>query len=453
MAKEEIYALVKELEDLCLWSCRKIWHHPEVGGTEKDSSEHYRKMLGDEGFTIKNESRYPYCFCAEYGSGSPVIAILGEYDALPGLSQKPVSHKEAEEEGAAGHGCGHNLLGSAAAAGAIAIKRFLEKAKISGTVRFYGCPEEEILCGKVKMIYYKMFDGCDIAISWHPMSANVVYDSGYLANASAHFAFNGRASHAGFAPHLGRSALDAVELMNVGVNYMREHVNSAARIHYSTCGDRFAPNIVPPHASSWYFVRAPYITEVKEILDWIGRIAQGAALMTETTAEMKIDYGCCEMLENHAYADLAYANMLEAGVPKYTDEEKQFARELLETVAPADLKRAYKSFNMEAPLVDEVTVRDQYLKTPLTASTDSGDVSQMMPMCMFSVTCWPIATAPHTWQAAASAGTSIGEKGALAAAKILAGIAYDLYTQPETLAAIKAEFEAKKAQYAPMYEE
>lgn len=200
-----------------------------------------------------------------------------------GLSQKVSETKEEVTEGAPGHGCGHNLLGSAAATAAIAVKRFLENEGMEGTIRFYGCPEEEMLSGKVKMAYYHMFDDCDMAISWHPMSTNMVYDNGYLASASAHFEFKGRSSHAAFAPEVGRSALDAVELMNVGVNYLREHVTSKARIHYTTDSGGFAPNIVPPRAGSWYFVRAPYISDVKEILERVRKIAEGACLMTETS--------------------------------------------------------------------------------------------------------------------------------------------------------------------------
>lgn len=311
MKKSDLHNEVKKMASLLESSCRIIWEHPETGGSEKESADYFRKVLGNEGFKIVNEERLEHAFYAEYGSGKPVIAVLGEYDALPGLSQKVADCKAPVAEGAPGHGCGHNLLGSAAAVGAIAVKRYLEAEKISGTIRFYGCPEEELLSGKVKMIYYHMFDGCDFAISWHPMSANMVYDSGYLASASAHFKFKGRSSHAAFAPELGRSALDAVELMNVGANYLREHVTSRARIHYTTDSGGFAPNIVPPLAGSWYFVRAPYIADVKEILQRIGKIAEGAALMTETEMEMKVDYGCCEMLENHTYGDLGEGLLLD----------------------------------------------------------------------------------------------------------------------------------------------
>ena len=228
MTKKELHQIVDSLEPLCQKSCKRLWDHPEVGGEEKESANYFREILSEEGFVIVNEAELPHAFYAEYGSGTPVIAILGEYDALPGLSQTVSAQKEAVREGAAGHGCGHNLLGAASAVAAIAVKRFLEQENQEGTIRFYGCPEEELLSGKVKMSYHHMFDGCDMAISWHPMSANMVYDSGYLASASAHFKFYGKSSHAAFAPEVGRSALDAVELMNVGVNYLREHVTSKA---------------------------------------------------------------------------------------------------------------------------------------------------------------------------------------------------------------------------------
>ena len=453
MEKKDLHLEVKKMESLLQTSCRTIWENPEVGGNEKASADYFRRLLDAEGFHIINEEHLEHAFCAEYGSGKPVIAILGEYDALPGLSQKVTDKKKPVKAGAPGHGCGHNLLGSAAEVGAIAVKRYLEAEGISGTVRFYGCPEEELLCGKVKMAYYHMFDGCDFAISWHPMSANMVYDNGYLASASAHFEFKGRSSHAAFAPELGRSALDAVELMNVGVNYLREHVTSKARIHYTTDSGGFAPNIVPPRAGSWYFVRAPYISDVKEILARVGKVAEGAALMTETQVEMKVDYGCCEMQENHAFGDLAYENLKEAELPVFDEEEMAFANRLLESVSDADKEKAQKLYETEGkPMVWKLNSRNLYEINPLTASSDSGDVSHMMPMCAISTSCWPASVAPHTWQSAAAAGSSLGEKGALCAAQVIAGIAYDLYNKPEVREDILKEFEEKKDEYTPMYE-
>ncbi len=453
MTKKELHQIVESLEPLCQKSCKLLWEEPEIGGEEEESANYFRKILSEEGFVIVNEEKLPHAFYAEYGSGTPVIAILGEYDALPGLSQAVSDQKETVKEGAAGHGCGHNLLGSASAVAAIAIKRFLENENREGTIRFYGCPEEELLSGKVKMAYYHMFDDCDMAISWHPMSTNMVYDSGYLASASAHFEFKGKSSHAAFAPEVGRSALDAVELMSVGVNYLREHVTSKARIHYTTDSGGFSPNIVPPRAGSWYFVRAPYISDVKEILERVRKVAEGACLMTETSMEMKIDYGCCELLENHAYADLAYENLKEANLPAYTKEELEFASKLESTLADETVAHARMLYDTEnLPLSTKVGARDLYRINPLTASSDSGDVSHMMPMCLISTTCWPAAVSPHTWQATASTGSTIGEKGALSAAEVMAGIAYDLYKHTEIREKIMKEFQEKKQNYKPMYE-
>lgn len=454
MTKTQLHEIVKSLESLCQDSCRFIWNHPETGGAEEQAAEHYRQLFADEGFLLVNEEHLPNALCAEYGSGHPVIAILGEYDALPGLSQQAVEHMDPVCPGEPGHGCGHNLLGAAAAAGAIAVKRFLESEGISGTVRFYGCPEEELLSGKVKMAYYHMFDGCDLAISWHPMNANMVYESGYLASASAHFAFQGKSSHAAFAPELGRSALDAVELMSVGSNYLREHVTHKARIHYTTDSGGFAPNIVPPRAGAWYYVRAPHMSDVREILERVHKVAQGAAMMTETNVTMKVDYGCCELLGNSAYADLAYENLKAAPLPDFSDRELAFAKSLEATLPRWDAERAEKLYGTgDSPMAQAVSPRDLGLEAPLTASSDSGDVSQLMPMCLLTTACWPVGVAPHTWQAAAAAGSTLGEKGALCAAQAIAGIAYDLYTQPQTAATILREFRSKQDAYTPMYSE
>lgn len=455
MIKQVIYDEVLNLKEQCEEICRTLWNKPEVGGEEKESANYIRGILEREGFVIVNEPHLEHAFYAEYGSGSPVVAVIGEYDALPELSQKVCSHKEPIEQGAPGHGCGHNLLGAAATTGAIALKRFLEQSEMSGTVRFYGCPEEELLDGKVKMAYYHMFDGCDAAITWHPMGANMVYDEGYLANASERFYFKGRTSHAAFAPERGRSALDAVELMNVGSNYLREHVIDKTRIHYSTNSGGFAPNIVPDKASAWYFVRAPHMADVKETLARIEKIAQGAALMTETEVEMVLESGCCEFQGNTVFSDLAYANLVEADGPKYTEEELDFAKKLQETVENSIIEKEqklYQTYNTAMNI--GVAPRELWKEIPLTASSDAGDVSFLAPACTFTTACWPIGCSPHTWQATAANGMSLGEKGAFYAAKVAAGIGYDLFTKPELLDAIKKEFaERDTGTYKPMYEE
>jgi aminobenzoyl-glutamate utilization protein B len=453
MMKQEIYKQVESMRGLFDEISQNLWEHPETGGNEKNSANCFRELLEKESFRIKNVPELPHAFCAEYGSGSPVIAILGEYDALPGLSQKCVAVKAYAEAGGAGHGCGHNLLGTAGFLAALSIKKMIDQGEITGTIRFYGCPEEELLSGKVKMAYYHMFDGCDAAMSWHPMSANMVYDSAYLANASVRYFFKGKTAHAAFAPELGRSALDAVELMNIGANYLREHVIDKARIHYTTDSGGFSPNIVPDKANAWYFVRAPYMSDVKEILGRLEKIAQGAALMTETEVEIQVDCGCCEMKENKAFADLSYENLLEAGVIEYTKEELSFAKELQSTLDPKLLKRDQNAYKETAPMHTGISERHLCDSVGLYSSSDSGDVSQMMPMNLITTACWPIGCAPHTWQTTAAAGHSIGKKGGLHAAKVITGIAYDLFTKPDVLDKIKEEYQASKAHYMPMYQE
>lgn len=455
MLKKDVIKIVEDLESLSTRTCQTLWENPELGGFEKSSADLFRNMLKQEGFIIVDEENLEHAFYAEYGSGSPVIAILGEYDALPGLSQKVSTEKEPIQEGGAGHGCGHNLLGTAAAVGAIAIKRFLEEKNIAGTIRFYGCPEEELLSGKVKMAYHKMFDGCDVALSWHPMNLNAAYDKAFIANASAKFFFKGVTAHAGFAPERGRSTLDAVELMNVGSNYLREHVTNKARIHYAVDSGGFAPNIVPDKSSAWYYVRAPKISQVREILERIKKIAQGAALMTETEVTFQLDCGCCELKENRAFAELTYANLQEIAPPQYTEEEIAFAQGLQDSVDPEIVSNEQQQLGQsESPLFQGVGARELWKEFELSGSSDSGDVSYIMPTCFFTTVCWPIGVSPHTWQATASNGSTLGQKGALYAAKIFAGIAYDLLTKPELVETVTKEFiERKTEEYKPMYRE
>ena len=455
MSKQTVFDKVNALESLCGSSCQFLWDNPEVGGTEEKSANYMRKLLKDEGFAIVNEEKLPHAFYAEFGSGRPVIAILGEYDALPGLSQKVCPVKEPIQEGAPGHGCGHNLLGSAAVTAAIAMKRVMEQENLPGTIRFYGCPEEELLCGKVKMAYYHMFDGCDCAIAWHPASSNVVFEQAYLASAYARFYFTGLSSHAGFAPELGRSAMDAVELMNVGSNYLREHVISSARIHYSSDNCGFPPNIVPSKANAWYCVRAPKMADVKSILDRIIKVAKGAAMMTETEVEVKVEYGCCEMRPAPKFADLTHRVMVETPMPEYTAQELAFVKSMQDSLKPgvAEKDRLANGAAPDAVLHDKVGGRDHWKQVPMSASSDSGDVSYMMPMTTFTVANLPFGVAPHTWQATALTGSSVGAKAALYAARVIAGVAYTLLTEPETTQAVLKEFQDAHVEYTPMYTE
>ena len=451
MPKQDVYKAVDELKDLCIETCRAIWEHPELSEEEKFGAEYYSEILRREGFRLVASEHVPHAFVAEWGSGHPVLAILGEYDALPGFSQKASYIREEVSAGGAGHGCGHNLLGAAAVTVAIALKKIIEADGLEGTVRFYGCPQEELLCGKVKMIHYNMFDGCDFAFSWHPMSVNMTFDTSYLANASFKFYYSGLSSHAGFAPENGRSALDAMELTNVGVQYLREHVIDGTRIHYTTDSCGYAPNIVHPDAKSWYYVRAPHISDVKETMERVKKCAQGAAIMTETQVRFELLSGCCEMLVNNAFSDLTYKNLLELDPITYTEEEREFARKIQDTVAMDICARERKAYGNDGPMYEGVAARDQWVSTPMKASTDSGDVSQIMPMNLFTAAAWPVGVAPHTWQATACAGTSLGEKAAVWAAKAMAATAYDVLTMPEEREKITTEFKARKDNnYIPM---
>lgn len=451
MAKQDLYKICEDLKALCVDTCRTIWAHPEVSGEEDFGAEYYTEALRAEGFKIVTNENVPHAFYAEWGSGHPVIALLGEYDALPGFSQKACAVKEELVAGGPGHACGHNMLGAAVLTAAIALKRGLEKDGIEGTIRFYGCPEEELLCGKVKMIHYNMFDGCDFAFSWHPNAANMVFDNSYLASASCRYYFTGISSHAGFAPQAGRSALDAVELMNVGVQYLREHVIDGTRIHYTTDSCGYAPNIVHPNANSWYYVRAPFITDVKETLERVNKCAEGAAIMTETQVRIELQSGCCEMLTNNAFGDLTYKNLLEIEPLTYTDEEKAFAKEIQDSVQKEVCEKDRKAYRQQGPMFNGVAPRDQWTINPMKASTDAGDVSYIMPMNLFTAACWPVGVNPHTWQAAACAGSTIGEKAALWASKAIAATAYDLITSPDEQVKIRKEFEERNpGDYVPM---
>ena len=335
MDKNKIYEIVDRLRPTLETASRYIWENPELGGTEDKASSYYRRLISEAGFKVHNIEGMPYAFYAEYGSGKPVIAIMGEYDALPGLSQKACAAREAVVEGAPGHGCGHNLLGAGAATAAIAVKQIVEEEGLTGTIRFYGCPEEELLCGKVKMVKCGVFDDVDYAITWHPMCHTLVWDGAALANITARFYFTGVSSHAGAAPEKGRSALDAVELMNVGVNYLREHVIDKARIHYTTNSGGTPPNIVPPKADSWYYIRAPHMSDVKEIYERVCKCAKGAAMMTETEVEIVLENGCCEIRPHHSFSDLVQENLEACPRPEYTKEELEFAKELQGTLDPS----------------------------------------------------------------------------------------------------------------------
>lgn len=445
MNKSDVLNYLKDISGEVEGLSLRVWNNPETSGNEKESSDMYRNILKSYGFEIKEIKGMENAFIGEYGSGSPVIAVLGEYDALPGLSQAlDVKYNPVEANGP-GHGCGHNLLGSAALGSVLSVKKYLEASGKNGTIRFYGCPEEETLVGKVKMIKAGAFDGCDLALSWHPMNANTALNKGFLSNNSIKFKFNGISAHAAQSPESGRSALDAVELMNVGANYLREHVIDSARIHYTITNAGGAPNIVPKEAESWYYVRAPHRKDVEEITERLFKIAKGAAMMTETTVEHHVLGGCYEMLPNNVLFDLTHKNMTDIGIPSYTEEELQFAKSIQESLDPnmveAEIKKFMSSDSNEKMYIhQDIVDKDNTDSVVVAGSSDSGDVSWIMPMNLFLTAAWPLGVPAHSWQATSSSGSSMGMKGMLYAAEIFSGMMYDLLNDSELVEEAKAEF-------------
>ncbi len=445
---------IDENEEYLSGIAHKIWEYAEPALQEFKSSKLLADELEKEGFTVeRGVAGMPTAFVATYGSGKPVIGLLGEYDALPGLSQDAVPERKPVKEGAPGHGCGHNLLGTGAAGAAMAVKHVMEEHRLPGTVKFFGCPAEEIAVGKVYMIKAGLFDDVDAALTWHPWFVNTTWMASMLALNSVKFRFYGVAAHAAAAPEAGRSALDAVELMDVGVNYLREHVPEKARIHYVITHGGKAPNIVPDFAEVWYFIRAPKRRDVESIYSRVLDIAKGAALMTGTREEVKFITGCWEVIPNEVLSDLIYSNLEEVGPPKFSDEEKLFAKKIAETFPKEQKVRMIESYSIPEPekavkldLVDYVAPPRDIGKV-LPGSTDVGDVSAKVPTAQCVATTFVLGSAIHSWQAVATAGMSIGHKGMLTASKALALTVIDLLTKPEAITKAKEELRRKGITY------
>ena len=420
----------------------QIWDYAEMGYLEEKSTALLQTTLSEAGFTIKKGvAGIPTAFVAEYGSGSPVIALLGEYDALPGLSQEAVPVK-SPGGGQAGHACGHHLFGTASAAAAIASKEWLEKTGKQGTVRFYGCPAEEGGSGKVYMVREGLFNDVDVALHWHPGAANSAGASAALANKSAKFRFYGVSAHAAGAPHKGRSALDGVEAMNVMVNMMREHIPQTARIHYVITDGGKAPNVVPDFAEVYYYARHGNREVVINIFDRIVKAAEGAALGTGTRMEFEMIGGTHELLPNLTLQRIMHANLSAVGGVTYSKEETEFADKIAVSLG---LEQADLSVASGVEPFQEVG-------TPY-GSTDVGDVSFTVPTAGLRIATWVPGTPAHSWQAVAAGGTSIGQKGMMVAAKTLALTAIELLNKPKVVQEAKVEFEDKRGEnfiYQPL---
>lgn len=459
-AKTIIVNYMNQQDEMMCYLAKEIWDHPQIALQEEFASKLLAQELQDNGFTIEwGIGQMPTAFVATWGEGKPIIGFLGEYDALPGLSQQLSSSKEAIVAGGAGHGCGHNLFGTACMGSVIALKQAMQEHGVKGTIRFYGCPAEETLVGKTFMARDGAFDDLDAAISWHPGSTNLVWNGSALALNSFKVNFYGVASHAGAAPHLGRSALDGVMLMDVGMNYLREHIMQEARIHSVVTSGGQAPNVVPAFAQIWYFVRAPHRDQVEEIYARVLDIAKGAALMSGTRHEIEFLTGCYDLLPNDTLSNLLLEKMQEINDIRFTEQERKFARELQATFPEGSVLRELDWMRRSASvaLPDEAAndpLWEQVLphsSTPplMGGSTEVGDVSWITPTAQLTTTCWPLGTPGHSWQTVASSGSSIGMKGMLFAAKSMALAGWDLLTKPDLLAQAQAEF--KQARKGKQY--
>lgn len=413
----------------------QIWELAELGYLEEKSSSLLQKTMADAGFKVTNGvADIPTAFESSYGSGYPVIGILAEFDALPGLSQEAVPVKTKREGCTAGHACGHHLFGTASVASAIAIKEWMMANNRSGTIKVFGTPAEEGGSGKVYMARAGLFDDVDVMLNWHPGSGNNASAGSCLAIKSAKFRFHGVSAHAAGAPHRGRGALDGVEAMNDMANMMREHVPQETRIHYVITKGGEAPNVVPAEAEVYYYIRHPKMREVKAIFERLVKCAEGAALGTETTMDYEVIGGAYNVLPNGTLSKVMYDNLIHVGGVSYNAEETAFAEKIIES---------YPEMGVEP--TDAEKIREFYITDKAGPySTDVGDVSWLVPTAGMSAATWVPGTSAHSWQAVAAGGMSIGHKGMMVAAKTMALAAIDIYNHPEVI--IKAKEELKERQ-------
>lgn len=423
----------------------EIWGYAELGLREYKSAECLAKALEEEGFTVRRGvAGMPTAFEATWGEGSPVIGFLAEYDALPGVSQKAIPVREELVPGGPGHGCGHNLLGVGSLAAAIGLKHEMESRKIKGTVKYFGCPAEENFSGKAFMAREGLFSACDACLTWHAGAFNRVKTGSSLANNAMNVTFYGRTAHAAGDPYNGRSALDALQLMNLGVEFLREHMPPRARIHYVITDGGMQPNVVPARASAWYLIRSPEREQVDELYRRVLNCAYGAAQMTDTRCEIELIKAIWNVLPNDSLGDLLEECFERVGPPKFSAEDLAFAEEISKTFAPGQREAVLKKAGIPTEswgqiLNDTVIPRPE---TPLDSdgSTDVADCSWCCPTNEISAACHAIGTPGHSWQYTAQAGMSIGHKGMLTAGKVMAEAGFVLMTEPDVLRRCKEEF-------------
>ncbi len=446
---------IDENHNLFTQLASQVWGFAELGYHEQQSSQTLSEALEEGGFRVeRGVAGIPTAFVASYGRGAgPVIGILGEFDALPGLSQDSVPYQKPLQPGAPGHGCGHNLLGVAGLASVMALKRALDEGQTQGEIRYFGCPAEEGGAGKAFMVKAGLFADVDLCLTWHPDTFNAVAWGNFLANYRLGFKFHGKTAHAAADPYNGRSALDAVELMNVGVNYLREHMIPGARIHYVITNGGRAPNVVPDEAASHYSVRAPRTDQLDALYARLLDIARGAALMTGTQMEVIFYAGMSNMLLNETINHVLQEKLEQVGAPQYDPRELDFARQIAQTIPPGSLEEAAVTYGLGekeiAALKDKVLfdgVLPPYRSDIVQpGSTDVGDVSWAAPTGQVVTTCMALGTPFHTWQVVAQGSMSIGHKGMLYAAKVMALSALEFLQKPALVQAAKDEYRRKRA--------
>ena len=425
--KNAMYESINQRDEASWQAARQIWEWAEPGYQESKSSLLLATMLKHAGFDLKySVAKIPTAFTATFGSGKPVIGILGEFDALPGLAQDDVPFRKPRSGSGYGHGCGHHLFGVASASAAIAVAEQIKAGTIKGTIRYYGCPAEEGGSAKVFMVLGGLFKDCDTVLHWHPGNRNTGGDRSSLARMAVKFRFHGKPAHAAGAPEQGRSALDAVELTNFAAQLLREHTPDFTRIHHVITYGGGAPNVVPEFAEVYYYIRHPEADVVRGLYRRLVLCAEAGGLATETRLETNFQGGIMEILPNNVLSQIALANLRELNDLTYTSDEIKFAIRLQESMSRAK------------PL-DEIKNVQDLGGTIGKGSTDVGDVSWVVPTTGFSTACWVPGTPGHSWQAVACGGTSIARKGMNLATRVLAANAWDLFTTPKLIEAAKAE--------------
>ena len=455
MKKTDVVSAIDRRSEWFFSLSDAIWDSPELAFHETFAANLLCDALRKEGFAVTEHlAGIPTAFSGRFGEGGPVIGILGEYDALAGLSQKAdVTHPEPIIHGGNGHGCGHNLLGVGSLAAAVAVKDFLQENHLPGTVIYYGCPAEEGGSGKAFMARGGAFDGVDCVLTWHPGYLNAAPAHTSLANQQMLYEFTGISSHAAASPERGRSALDALTLMNTGIQFLREHVPASTRIHYAVLDTGgISPNVVQATASAMYLIRTPSAEDLGPIVERVNKVARGAAMMTETDVKITFNKSCANIIPNKPLSNALSQNLAEMPLPEYTEEELAYAKRMKDTIpASKDLLTqqaekfggklaAFAAQHADAPVFNFV-IPELPITIATSSSTDVGDVSWVCPTSQVQICTMCANTGSHTWQRTAQGKSPLAHKGMLYAGRVLAGTAIDLLTQPELVAAAHDEWE------------